>query len=94
MDILCEFRLRHSDLTAKGKGNKSAIAGAIDSQFYKRGWLERQFITAIKVDEDISETPTHDIDCFRANWINAESDRGFRICGLSDSLPGGDLGRC
>lgn len=65
MDILSGFRLRHSDLIAKGRGNKSAVARAIDSQFYSRGWLEKKFETAITVDGHVSETPTHDIDCFR-----------------------------
>lgn len=66
IEVLSGFRLRHSDLTAKGRGNKSAMAGSIDRQFYARDWEEKQFKTAIKVDEDISETPTHDIDCFKA----------------------------
>lgn len=66
VEILADFRLTFSDLSAKGKGNKSAIAGAIDTQFYARGWLERKFHTTIKVDAEESETPTHDIDCFRS----------------------------
>lgn len=65
VEILAGFKLRHSHIAAKKTGNKSAIAKAIDSQFYARGWLEKQFETAITVDGDSSETPTHDIDCFR-----------------------------
>jgi hypothetical protein len=65
IEILSAFRLPHSDLTAPGKGNKSAVASAIDSKFYERRWEERKFETAITVDGVSSETPTHDIDCFR-----------------------------
>ena len=65
IEILTTFRLRHSDLAAKGRGNKTAMTSTIDSEFYSRGWEEKQFQTAIKVDDDLSETPTHDIDCFR-----------------------------
>lgn len=67
LGILSSFRLKHSDLAAKGKGNKSAMASAIDGEFYRRGWEERAFNTAIKVDDDVSESPTHDIDCFRGS---------------------------
>ncbi len=67
METLSAFRLRHTNLAAKGKGNKSAMASAIDSEFYARGWEERAFKTAIKVDDDLSESPTHDIDCFRGS---------------------------
>lgn len=64
MEILSRFRLLHTELAKKG-GNKTAIASSIDSQFYKRGWVEKQFHTAITVDGETEESPTHDIDCFR-----------------------------
>ena len=64
-EILGAFRLKRSDLVAKGRGNKSAIAKAIDSEFYDRGWIEHTFQTSILVDEDRSDTPTHAVDCFR-----------------------------
>lgn len=65
MDVLAEFRLLHSDIVAKGRGNKSAIAAALDSKFYGRGWLEKQFDTRIVVDKVTSESPTHKVDCFK-----------------------------
>ena len=99
-EILTGFRLRHSDLTAKGKGNKSAMAGALDSAFYARGWTERQFHTAIQVDGDISETPTHDIDCFRGKvaleleWNNKDPfyDRDLNNFRLLYDLRVADVG--
>jgi hypothetical protein len=62
--VLTPFRLRHSHLAAKG-GNKTETAGALDREFYARGWVEKRFITAISVDGETKESPTHDIDCFR-----------------------------
>lgn len=64
IEVLSAFRLTHSQLAAKG-GNKTEIAGALDSEFYKRGWIEKQFRTAISVDGNTEESPTHDIDCYR-----------------------------
>lgn len=100
IEILSVFRIRHSDLTARGKGNKSAMASAIDSQFYDRGWEEKQFHTAIKVDEDESETPTHDIDCFKAKvaleleWNNKDPfyDRDLNNFRLLYDLRVADVG--
>lgn len=65
LQILGAYRLLHSHLTAKGKGNKSAIAAAIDSQFYGLGWIEHKFETSIVVDKIPSDSPTHSVDCFR-----------------------------
>jgi hypothetical protein len=65
LEILGGYKLLHSHLIAKGKGNKSAIAAAIDKQFYRRGWIEHKFETAILVDKVPSESPTHSVDCFR-----------------------------
>lgn len=65
LEVLSAFRLRHSDIVAKGRGNKSAIAAALDSEFYVRHWIEKQFDTKIVVDGAESASPTHKIDCFR-----------------------------
>ena len=61
--VLSAFRLKHSDIRKKG-GRKTAVATAIDSAFYARGWRERKFQTRIKVDETESDSPTHSVDCF------------------------------
>lgn len=63
-DVLMAFRLRRSWLV-KGGGSKSEIAAWIDASLYERGWIEKQFDTEIVVDDQHSESPTHQIDCFK-----------------------------
>ncbi|MCC6452681.1 MAG: restriction endonuclease [Acidobacteria bacterium] len=62
--VLSEFRLRKSYIDSGG-GRKSKVSGWIDSEFYKRGWLEKKFDTKISVDEIDLESPTHAVDCFK-----------------------------
>ncbi len=62
--ILTAFSLRHTQVQKKG-GGKTAVASAIDGEFYSRGWLEKEFKTAIIVDGVQSDSPTHSVDCFR-----------------------------
>lgn len=64
IEVLRSFRLRRSEVLAAG-GNKSPIAKQMDGGFYARGWKEKQFETAIKVDQVVYESPTHKIDCFK-----------------------------
>ncbi|MBL8575825.1 MAG: restriction endonuclease [Mesorhizobium sp.] len=64
LNVLGLFRLMHSDIVAKGKGNKSAIAASIDTKFYGLGWVEHKFETSIVVDQVKSDSPTHAVDCF------------------------------
>ncbi len=66
VDVLSTFRLRRSHLTARGKGNKSAVAAAIDSELYARGWIEHKFETSVVVDTETRDSPTHAVDCFKA----------------------------
>lgn len=63
--LLDWFRLRRSDLTAEGKGNKSAMASNIDGFLYDRGWHEKKFDTAFVVDGNERQSPTHKIDCYK-----------------------------
>jgi len=62
--VLRSFRLPKSKIIAPG-GNRSALSKAFDGPFTQLGWIEKQFQTAIKVDESTSESPTHKIDCFK-----------------------------
>ncbi|HEU4961122.1 MAG TPA: BglII/BstYI family type II restriction endonuclease [Sphingomonas sp.] len=64
IDVLRSFRLLRSEVQAAG-GRKSPIANQIDGGFYARGWQEKQFQTAIKIDEELFESPTHKIDCLK-----------------------------
>jgi hypothetical protein len=62
--VLENFRLYKSRIVVPG-GSKSLIAAAIDEPLVKLGWAERQFETAIQVDQQTLESPTHKIDCFK-----------------------------
>ncbi|MDZ4096748.1 MAG: BglII/BstYI family type II restriction endonuclease [Paracoccaceae bacterium] len=64
VDLLVQFRLRKSWITTGG-GNKSKPSGFIDSFLTARGWVEKQFRTAIEVDGARLDSPTHKIDCFK-----------------------------
>ena len=63
-DVLNGFRLHRSWLTVGG-GRKSKASEAIDSALYARGWIEKKFATEIVVDATRTETPTHQVDCFK-----------------------------
>jgi len=63
--VLAGFDLRWSDISKKGKGNKSEMAGILDSGLYRFGWVEKQFKTEIVVDESRRATPTHEVDCYK-----------------------------
>jgi Restriction endonuclease BglII len=62
--VLSEFRLLRSEVQAAG-ANRSPISRQIDGAFYRLGWEEKQFKTAIKVDDQEFESPTHKVDCFK-----------------------------
>jgi hypothetical protein len=63
-EVLTGFVLKRSHLIEPG-GRKSKVAEALDSAFYARGWEFKRFHTAIVVDEDHIESPTHEVDCYR-----------------------------
>ena len=63
-DVLRSFRLRKSAILSPG-GNRSDLSKAFDGPFATRGWIEKQFHTAIKVDAKTYESPTHKIDCYK-----------------------------
>jgi len=62
--VLLDFRLLKSRVLVPG-GSKSFIAGAIDQALTERGWQERQFKTAITVDDRTEQSPTHKVDCYK-----------------------------
>ena len=64
IDLLTQFRLQKSWITTGG-GNKSNVSAAIDGFLARRGWVEKQFQTAIEVDGARRNSPTHKIDCFK-----------------------------
>jgi hypothetical protein len=58
------FRLCKSMIAEPG-GRKSQIAERIDSHFYERDWVEKQFATSIRIDDSTTESPTHKVDCYK-----------------------------
>lgn len=62
--LLMELRLRKSWID-KGGGNKSKLAAWVDAFLARRGWVEKQFQTAIEVDGKRLDSPTHKVDCFK-----------------------------
>ena len=63
-NLLEQFRLHKSWIT-EGGGRKSKVAEAIDKFLYSRGWEEKEFATSVRVDENIMDSPTHKIDCYK-----------------------------
>ena len=62
--MLRAFKLKKSWIT-EGGGNKTELAKWIDDFLGKRGWKEKQFSTAVIVDEAKLESPTHKVDCYK-----------------------------
>ncbi len=64
VDLLTNFRLCKSWIVNPG-GRKSKVSHFIDTFLYERGWTEKQFRTAVHVDDSVVESPTHQVDCFK-----------------------------
>ncbi|MBI3367994.1 MAG: restriction endonuclease [Burkholderiales bacterium] len=63
-EVLSVFRLKRSWIKVSG-GRKSKVSESIDRALYARDWIEKQFKTEIMVDGSRTESPTHQIDCFK-----------------------------
>jgi hypothetical protein len=63
-DVLQRFRLLKSHIKVGG-GRKSQVAEWIDSELSKKGWVEKNFQTSITVDDNVMNSPTHSVDCFK-----------------------------
>jgi hypothetical protein len=64
VEVLRNFRLYRSEIEKVG-GNRSLVSDRMDGAFYKRGWIEKKFATAILVDNARVDSPTHSVDCFK-----------------------------
>lgn len=62
--MLRAFRLKKSWI-AEGGGNKTKLASWVDKFLGDRGWIEKQFATAVIVDDSKLESPTHKVDCYK-----------------------------
>lgn len=63
-DVFQRFRLHKSHIKVGG-GRKSQVAEWIDSELSKKGWVEKNFQTSITVDDNVMNSPTHSVDCFK-----------------------------
>jgi hypothetical protein len=64
VSVLKAFRLNKSWITNPG-GGKSKVSKFIDTFLYSRNWIEKEFQTQVVVDNNIIDTPTHKVDCFK-----------------------------
>lgn len=64
IEVLRSFTLLASEVRVGG-GNRSLISRRIDEPLYAKGWEEKNFKTAIVVDDNRIESPTHSVDCFK-----------------------------
>jgi len=61
---LRQSRLLRSEVLRKG-GRKSLVSIRFDGFLTAREWREKQFRTAISIDDTRVETPTHKVDCYK-----------------------------
>jgi len=64
IELLKQFKLCKSWITEPG-GRKSKVAEAIDGYLSNKGWIEKEFKTSVKVDDQTSDSPTHKVDCYK-----------------------------
>lgn len=99
LGVLREFELLKSDILTKG-GAKSPIAQKLDKAFTQHGWKETKFETAIVVDNERFDSPTHKVDCFKGRvaleveWNNKDPfyDRDLNNFRLLFDLKAIDVG--
>ena len=78
ISVLENFRLYESQITIGG-GSKSSVAGSIDGHFSQLGWIEKDFKIETKIDNEIIESKTHKLDCYKNNvgleieWNNKDT---------------------
>ncbi|GAB5348482.1 BglII/BstYI family type II restriction endonuclease [Alteriqipengyuania sp. 357] len=98
-DALRKFRLLRSEVVAPGK-NRSKIVERLERPLKNMGWIEKQFETAIVVDDVERPSPTHKVDCFKrrvaieVEWNNKDPfyDRDFNNFRLLFDLQVIDVG--
>jgi len=64
ISVLTDFRLRYDDVIAPG-GRKSPISSFLDSSLFAHGWESHRFQTHVIIDDEKTENPTHEIDCYK-----------------------------
>ena len=64
VELLVKFKLCKSWITESG-GRKSKASNFIDSFLYKKNWKEKHFDTSFCIDNTVTASPTHKIDCYK-----------------------------
>ncbi len=69
--VLSDFRLLRSDIEKGVEGEKFGDRSKVvirldDLALRPRGWLPREFATAIIVDDTRIDSPTHEVDCLKS----------------------------
>ena len=59
------FRLHRSEVLTAG-GSRSSIVERLERPLKDAGWVEKHFDTAIVVDGEQRDSPTHSVDCFKS----------------------------
>src|SRR5207249_11662519 len=68
----CTFRISIQEKPSKcWWRRKEPLADSIDQGFFARGWQEKKFATQIRVDQNVIDSPTHKVDCFK-NGVGVE----------------------
>jgi len=77
IEVLRAFHLRRTDVVARG-GGLSPVSRWFDREFVAHGWIQKGFETAIVVDAERKDTPTHKVDCVKGpvaleiEWSNKD----------------------
>jgi hypothetical protein len=58
------FRLHRSEILTAG-GSRSTIVDRLERPLKEASWIEKHFDTAIVVDGEQRDSPTHSVDCFK-----------------------------
>jgi hypothetical protein len=58
------FKLLKSEISTPG-GRRSKIVERLEAPLHEAGWIERKFRTAVLVDDEQRDSPTHSVDCFK-----------------------------
>ena len=64
IDALTRFRFKKHWINVGG-GQKSKVSEWIDGELTRHGWREKNFDTKVTVDENVMNSPTHKVDCFK-----------------------------
>jgi len=77
VEVLRCFRMKHEHII-EGGGGKTKLASSLDEALRAKSWRPKRWKTAILLDDEKRESPTHEVDCFKAGvaleieWSNKD----------------------